>query len=295
MFAAGLLMSAGWAGTSGTAIATTLALWFDRRRGFAISLALNGASASGFTVAPLLVQLSHAWGLPTAVWLVAACGLAVLMPVIFLGTGRPQLSYRASAASGVASDDRPAYATPAAALRDARFWSVALPFALGIAAQVGFIVHMVAFLLPRLGSAGTGVAVSASSFAAMAGRLALGTVIDRLPQRAVAAVSLLSQSAGLALLLSFPTQPGALFAGCILFGLSVGNIITLPAIIVQREFATRSFGLVVGLSSAVGQFALALAPGLFGVVHDYSGNYAIVLVMCMALQGAAALLLLFRR
>jgi MFS family permease len=300
MFLAGGLMSVGWAGTSGAAIATTLALWFERRRGLAISLALNGASASGFTIAPLLVQLSHVWGLPSAVTTVAAAGLMVVLPVVIFGLGRPMLINRPDRGGPTGQDERPAFATQTAALRDRRFWSVSLPFALGIAAQVGLIVHLVAFLLPRLGPVGTGLAVSASSFAAMAGRLGLGTVIDRLPQRPTASISLLSQAVGLLLLALAPSEaavqawiePWMLFAGCILFGLSVGNVITLPAIIVQREFATRSFGLVVGLSSAVGQFALAFAPGIFGVLHDATGSYTIVLIVCMALQAAGAALLL---
>lgn len=294
MFAAGAVMSVGWAGTSGAAIATSLALWFDRRRGLAISLALNGASASGFTVAPLLVQLSHAIGLPAAVPLTAGVGLAVLLPVIVLGVRRPPGVVRTAGAAPAVTDERPGYATQAAALRDLVFWSVALPFALGIAAQVGFIVHMVAFLLPRLGPDGTSLAVSAASFAAMAGRLGLGTIIDRLHQRAMSAASLASQAAGLALMLALPDAHWALFAGCILFGLSVGNVITLPALIVQREFAARSFGLVVGLSAAIGQFALAFGPAVFGVLRDATGSYAMVLAVCITLQLAAAGLLLLR-
>jgi MFS family permease len=88
LFTAGLVMAAGWAASSGPAIATILALWFDRRRGFAISLALNGASASGFTIAPLLVQLSHTIGLRLAVVEVVLVGWVVVIPVI-LWCARP--------------------------------------------------------------------------------------------------------------------------------------------------------------------------------------------------------------
>ena len=83
LYLAGLVMAAGWAASSGPAIATTLALWFDRRRGFAISLALNGASASGFTVAPLLVQLSQTIGLRQAVVEAVLAGWIVVIPIIF--------------------------------------------------------------------------------------------------------------------------------------------------------------------------------------------------------------------
>ena len=52
LFGAAALMAAGWAGCTSTAISTVLAMYFERRRGLAITLALNGASAAGFTMRP---------------------------------------------------------------------------------------------------------------------------------------------------------------------------------------------------------------------------------------------------
>ena len=288
LFAAGLVMAIGWTGTSTTAIATTLALWFDRRRGFAISLALNGASTSGFTVAPILVLLSQTIGLRAAVLDAVVIGCAVLLPLIFWCAGRDAGAVTTAARRGARMGQ-------SAALRDGHFWSVALPFALAIAAQVGFIVHMVAFLLPLLGRDGTSLAVTCSSVAAMGGRLALGTVIDRLPRRGTSAACFLSQAAGLGLLVAWPQSQAAVYMGITLFGLSVGNVITLPALIVQAEFPAAMFGTIIGLSSAVGQFTLAFAPGLFGILHDATGGYAAVLVVGMALQARGALILLRRR
>ncbi|HEY3845787.1 MAG TPA: MFS transporter [Acetobacteraceae bacterium] len=292
MFACVLPMAAGWAGTTTVTIATTLSLWFDRRRGLAISLALNGASAAGFTIAPLLVALSHAIGFTVAVPVVALAGLAVVLPVVLAAVRhRPAIvAHTIPPRDTAASDARPEIGSHVQALRDPRFWSISAPFALAIAAQVGFIVHQVAFLLPRLGTAGTGLAVGCAAFAAMAGRLVLGSVVDRLNQRLTSAASFASQAVGLGLLLVLPGRPEALYAGCVLFGLSVGNVITLPALLIQREFSPGSFGLVIGLSTAVGQFALALAPGLFGVLHDATGGYAAVLAVCIALQVGAAVL-----
>jgi MFS family permease len=298
MFACILPMAAGWAGTTTVTIATTLSLWFDRRRGLAISLALNGASAAGFTIAPLLVALSHGMGFTVAVPVVALVGLVVLLPVVLVGVrDTPTIhAYAVRPKIAAASDARPEIGSHAQALRDPRFWSISAPFALAISAQVGFIVHQVAFLQPKLGSAGTGLAVGCAAFAAMAGRLVLGSVVDRLNQRLTSAVSFASQALGLGLLLVLPDRPEALYVGCVLFGLSVGNVITLPALLIQREFSPGSFGLVIGLSTAVGQFALALAPGLFGVLHDATGGYAAVLMVCIALQlGAAAMVVVSGR
>ena len=51
------VMSVGWATMSGAAINIIVAPWFDRRRGLAISWALNGGSAGGVLFAPLLTFL----------------------------------------------------------------------------------------------------------------------------------------------------------------------------------------------------------------------------------------------
>jgi MFS family permease len=288
LFAAGVVMAAGWAASSGPAIATILALWFDRRRGFAISLALNGASASGFTIAPLLVHLSQTIGLQRAVVETVLVGWIVLIPII-LFCARPGIAALSPAVSTRTSPDR-----RSDTLRSWHFWSVALPFALAIAAQVGFIVHMVAYLLPLLGAAGTGAAVMCSSLAAMVGRLALGAVIDRLPRRATTSVCFASQACGLGLLLAMPHSVAATYLGVALFGLSVGNVITLPAVIVHAEFSDASFGLIIGLSGAISQFTLALAPGTFGMLHDLTGNYDAVLLVCIGLQIVGAALVLCR-
>ena len=293
-----MVMALGWAGTTTTAIAVTLALWFERRRGLALSLALTGASAGGFTIAPLLVHLAHGMGLERAVLLLALGGLAILLPLVMAGVGGT--AERGHAAGGAVTAHATAgwltaFAGQGQALRSLHFWSLALPFALALAAQVGFIVHQVAFLLPRLGSAGAGTAIAATAVAAALGRLAFAPLIDHLNQRIAAAASFASQAAGLALMLALPDAPAALFVGCVVFGLSVGNVITLPALIVQREFAPQSFGLVVGLSSMVGQATLAFGPTLLGLARDATGSYGASLGLCVALQVAAAIVVLAAR
>jgi len=285
-------MALGWAGSTSTAISTTLALYFQQQRGLAITLALNGASVAGFTIGPLLVELSHRIGVENAVPVVVIGALAIVLPLIGFGVRTPE-AVDQYGQHAVAKTDDPGLCAKHN-LRTWRFWSIALPFALALAAQVGLIVHLVSFLLPRLGAAGAATALSLTSLAAVGGRLALAGVIDRLHQRRGAAVSFASQAAGLALMIGSPGEPEALYAGCILFGLSVGNVITFPALIVQREFPGAAFGVVIGLSTAIGQFTFALAPWLLGIVRDETGDYIAVLGLCIALQLGAAVLVLQR-
>src|SRR3982074_27970 len=55
LYLADALLAFGWAGTTLGVITNTLGLWFDHKRGMAISLALNGASFGGIAGVPLLV------------------------------------------------------------------------------------------------------------------------------------------------------------------------------------------------------------------------------------------------
>jgi MFS family permease len=297
LYGAYLVMAFGWAGLTSAAISTILARWFDRRRGLAISLALNGASSGGIVIVPALVALTARFGFAEAVLAMVAAMIAVLVPLALfvlkpgpeaLGLGRDGTSEPAP--TGAPSSG----ASPAQGLwRSLRFWSIAGPFALALLAQVGFIIHQIPFLEPSIGRGGAGLAVALMTAAAVAGRVGLGFFIDRLDQRRVTALCLLSQAASLALMI-FAREPVLLYAGSVVFGLSVGNLITLPALIVQREFPSDLFGAAVGLAMAVGQLTYAMGPALLGLVRDASGSYGAALALCIALQISAAATILPR-
>ena len=92
----------------------------------------------------------------------------------------------------------------------------------------------------------------------------------------------------MALLAQIQALYGSRLVACAVFGLSAGNLISLPALIIQREFETASFGMLVGLSTAIGQFTYAFGPGLLGLVRDLTGSYTAALALCMGLEIVAA-------
>jgi MFS family permease len=290
-----LIMAVGSAAMHVGAITNVLGLWFDRQRGLAISLALNGASSGGIFVAPTLIVAIAATGFAAAMVGAATVMAAILIPAIAIGIDRPPIRTQATAVflphggsrSGAGSASAPSRWTRAEALRSLAFWSVAGPFALALMAQVGFFVHQIAFLEPVIGRTQAGLTVALLTAMAIVGRLALGVSVLRLDLRRVTAVSLLSQAAAL-FAMTQTTNAVALFIACAIFGLSAGNLVSLPALIIQREFEATSFGMVVGLSTAIGQFTYAFGPGLLGVVRDASGGYTAALALCMMLQFTAA-------
>ena len=160
--------------------------------------------------------------------------------------------------------------------------------------QVGFIVHQLAFLEPLIGHAQAGIAVGVLAVMALLGRLALGGVIDRLDQRLATALSLASQ-AGAIFAVTQVTDTTWLIIACAVFGLSVGNVVTLPSLIYQREFEAASFGLLVGLSTAICQIVYAMGPGLIGVLRDATGGFTLPFWMCALLDLVAAGIILAGR
>src|SRR5437764_2002936 len=89
LYVANAVLAFGWAGTSLGIITTTLGLWFDSKRGMAISLALNGASFGGIVGVPLLVVAIEYFGFADAMITPAIAMLVLLMPVILMSGGRP--------------------------------------------------------------------------------------------------------------------------------------------------------------------------------------------------------------
>jgi len=65
-------------------------------------------------------------------------------------------------------------------------------------------------------------------------------------------------------------------------------------VVIQREFDAASFGMLVGLSTAIGQFTCVVGPGLLGLLRDATGGYGASLALCIALEIAAAAVILWR-
>lgn len=290
LYLADIALAFGWAATSLAMISTTLGLWFDRKRGMAISLALNGASFGGIVGVPLLVIAIGQFGFPRAMTVAAGVMLALVIPIVLIFVGRPPWQ---SGGPAVAGDAPSSAHIRARALRDLGFLTVSIAFALVLFAQVGFIVHLIAFLDPVVGRPTAALAMAALTAMAVAGRVLFSTVIDRLNQRLASALSFVSQALALLVVINFHNET-LLIAACAVFGFSVGNLITLPSLIVQREFDAPSFGVLISLLTAITQVTYAFGPGVIGALRDLSGAYTLPFYGCIALELIAAVLIMIR-
>jgi MFS family permease len=286
IYAAYLTMSFGWLGLGLVTIPTIIAKWFTRKRGLAISLALNGASFGGIVVAPALVVLIGHTGFTRAMLIAAAVMTAILVPAVLLWVRIPPGNGTRAQAAAHAWTRREALAS-------LPFWTVSGPFALALLAQVAFIVHQIAFMEPLTGRATAAFSVSVMTMMAVTGRLTLGMVVDRLDPRLISAGSMFSQAAAL-FCMTQTRDPTLLLVACGAYGFSVGNIITLPSLIIQREFRPENFAMVLGLSTAIGTFAGALGPGLIGLIRASTGDYVAALTVCLGLKIVGGAFVLMR-
>ncbi len=173
LYLAYALMSVGWTGMGTVVIAILLNSWFERRRGLALSLAFNGATCGGIILAPLLLSLTGSIGFRSAMLAATLAMMVLVLPVVVTCIGWPTGMSLASGgrprAGGAAAPSHPRKAL----LANAAFWTMVLPIAIALLAQMGFIIHQVTFLEPLIGRASAGLAVTIMAAMAIVGRLSL--------------------------------------------------------------------------------------------------------------------------
>ncbi|WP_187829976.1 MFS transporter [Siccirubricoccus phaeus] len=274
---AALLTAGGWAVTSGAAINALVSPWFEQRRPAALAMAYNGASMGGVVFTPL-------WAVLIA-WLgFAGAGLAVAGLVLLLGwpmAGRyfgrmpAQLGLFPDGAAGPPAP-RPMPAPAGPLWRQRGFITLSLAFALGLTAQIGLLTTLFTILAPALGELGAGLAMSLATCCAVLGRTLVGVALPPGMDRRLAGVAnFLLQAVGSGLLaLAAGASPPLLLAGVVLFGLGIGNLLSLPPLIAQREWPPAQVAAVVALVTAVNQAFYAFGPAGFGAALDAWGPAA---------------------
>jgi MFS family permease len=266
MVPAALLTALGWALTSGVAINAMVAPWFDRRRGAALSMAFNGASFGGVLFTPFWAALIAACGFAGAsVWvalLVAAVGW--VLAGRWLGATPAAMGLHPDGAAGPPAV-RPVAAPAGPLWRQGPFRSLSLAFALGLVAQMGLLTTLFSILAPALGEAGAGLAMSLATACAVVGRTVVGVALPPgLDRRLAGSANFLLQAAGCLVLVLAGDGAVALVVGVLLFGLGIGNLLSLPPLIAQAEWPAEQVAAVLALLTAVNQAFYAFGPAIFG-------------------------------
>lgn len=280
-----LLSGAGWSAMSGAALNLIIAPWFGHDRPKAISMAFNGASIGGLLFTPLWTTLIAEVGLAAAGLAVALATVVVICPLAWVILQRPP---RGAASKATRPLPRRAL------VGQSRFLTMSAAFALGLFVQIGLFAHLITRLEPTFGATIAALAISLATLCAVVGRTLMGWLLGDHDRRLAAAANLLMQAAG-TLLLALGEGMAPLALGCVLFGLGVGNLTSLPPLIAQQEFHPADVGTVVALITAINQAVFAFAPAIFGGLRDVTGTYLEVFLAGAALQVAAAGIVVLNR
>ncbi|HEY4252369.1 MAG TPA: MFS transporter [Roseomonas sp.] len=301
LFGATLLSGAGWAMTSGAALNAMIAPWFVRRRPAALGMAFNGASIGGVVFSPLWVALIAGLGFPLAALLVAGVAATALWVLAGRYLGRQPAEMGQVPDGGAAGPAALAAAAPVAPplgspWRDRRFITLVAAATLALFAQIGLVAQLFSLLLPLLGATGAGATMGAVTAPAVAGRSLLGRLLrPGADRRQVAMANVALQACGSVVLLCAGASVPMVLLGCALFGLGLGNVTSLPPLIVQGEFRPAEIARVVALVTAIGQAGYAFAPAVFGLLRELGGDGTPIFAAAAVIQLLAAGALRFGR
>lgn len=301
LYVAFMLIGFGYACLSLTGLTAALSPWFERYQGRSIAIALTGASTGGMIAVPLMVLAISRFGFTRAMLGSAALTASVLIPLVTV-----VLRYRGPADIGLVPDgeamsdvaSRPSIApvrwTRRQAMATTAFWTAALGFAVGLAAQVGFFTHQVNFTRPLFGAEGAGWLAGATGFSNLLGRLLLARIADQVPVRLYSA-ALFGVQAITLITLALAGGAAVMIVTCLIYAFCLGQITTLSPIVVRREFGAASFGAVYGMAATVIQLISALGPSIYGVLHDTLGGYGPVMAIAAGVEVMAMTAMLVGR
>lgn len=290
-----LLIALGGGGTVGIGFARLISQRFVRQRGLALGIAMSGSGLCGFLVPPYAAWAVQTFGWRGAYVAIGLLPLCIALPLAwrYLHDAPVEAKSVIKAQTTPGSADANVGITLARAMRDYRFWALAVGLFLCSGMMTAFVTNIVPLLeesgFDPLASAG---AASAFGIAVLAGRILIGGLMDRFFAPLVGALFVLP--AGLGVMLLGTIEPGFMIVITIVFlaGLAAGAEVDLMAYLTSRYFGLREYGKIF----AAQYIAFALGPGLWvpliGSMRDDSGSYVSGLYVIGAGIAAFALLLL---
>jgi MFS family permease len=267
---------------------TTVAYWFDRRRGFALGL-VGAIGTAGISTAPVVFErLVSATGWREAWAIQGLLVWAIVLPIAIWGIrNKPadvgQHVDGIAPPEGVAADSGAGGWTLREALRTGMFWTIAACMSAGSMLGTGLAFHQI----DLLGERGLSATAAAANFLPQTAAILLvtigsGALLDRISPRVVLAGAMLMLATGV--LAAGVVRPGwsALAYGLIL-GASGGMMRAVESAAVPRYFGTTHLGAIRGTAHTAVIGASALGPLAFALARDVTGDYATVLPFLAAI------------
>lgn len=256
----------------------TVTHWFDERRGLALALVLIGFNLGYITGGPVAAWLITGLGWRVAYFVLgSACGL--LATIVALSVRLPRPAERAAllrAEPAHPSRSDPHGITLRQSLTDSRQWALNVSWLLVGGTAIMISVHAVPYARDQgVSLTGASLSLTAYGIGSAIGRLAGGTLSDRLGPRPTIAAAFALQIAALGTLLWVPSR-AALLLSLVAFGAGFASSDTVVAQVVPQVFGMRALGAIMGILTLGWRCGAAIGPALAGFVYDLTGSYRLV-------------------
>ena len=278
----GLFISAGMS-THDVVTLSTVARWFERRRGM-----MTGVVKTGTAAGQMLMPLAAAFLIADLGWRTAAMtlglGAACFLLIAAFLMKRPETSTNAQ----VDVD------APTGGLRSAMttrvFWTLCAVQFLFFPTLTTVPLHIPVYGMD-LGMAKTTAAalLSTAAGASAVGRLTVGGFSDRIGGKKGYMLCLTPLIVALVSLV-IVDQTWMLFAVMVVYGFAHGGLFTIVAPTIAEFFGTRAVGAIFGAVVFFGTSGGAIGPILAGRIFDTTGSYAPAF-MTLAIMAALGLAL----
>jgi predicted MFS family arabinose efflux permease len=266
--------------------AKAVSLWYDRRRGLALGIAMAGVGIGTAVMPQVASVLLKVLSWREAYVALAAITWIVAFPAVALFVKEPSVSQ---------GSNNPGHATMAKgdkvseALCSRNFWLMAVAVLLAVMAVNGAIAHLVALLTDRgMATSVAGKMLIGVGLSTIVGRLITGYLLDHIFAPYLAAGVFLVPVVGMLALLSGTASPVFGLAAGICFGFSLGAEVDIVGFLVGRYFGLRRYGEIYGYIFAIFTVGSGVGPYLMGLSFDGTHSYAPALVAfaCMLLTAS---------
>lgn len=261
----GTLLGAGLS-THDVVTLSTVARWFERKRGIMSGVVKVGTALGQMTLPPLAAILISVYGWRSAaVMLGAGAGIVLLAAALMM-------SHPTSASASGARTTRGG-ADFAEARRTRLFWTLCAIQFLFFPAVMAIPLH-IAIHGMDLGMTGARAAalLSVIGGASVAGRLLVGLLVDRIGGKRAMVFCLGVLAVSLAALI-VAMSPASLFVVLAGYGFAHGGMFTAVSPTVAGYFGMRAHGAIFGSVLFSGTFGGSIGPILTGLAFDLTGSY----------------------
>ena len=271
----GLFIGAGMS-THDVVTLSTIARWFERRRGTMTGVVKVGTAAGQFTIPPIAAFLLFTYGWRSAFMIMGLSAIVLLLVgawTIGSSTGRAGTP-DASVESGYSFGD---------ARRTRIFWLFCAIEFLFLPSLATIPFHIVVHGMDLGMTAGVAAGlVSTMAAASVLARLVTGVFFDKVGGKGAIVMCLVPLLVSLLILLVIDT-PALLFLVMVVYGFAHGGLFTVMSPVVAEYFGLRSHGALFGSIIFFGTVSGAAAPVLAGYIFDTTGSYFIAFLILIAM------------